>query len=191
MTGQVGHRARRAGSDGKGRGPGHGQHRRSGRDPGRGRPAGREPDQRGAALIEFSIVAVLLFTLILGVLVYGILLSKKQTVVQAANEAARAVVPMTYVVADGTGGSYADIQDAARDQLDSSLDSTGRSCGDSEGTTCTIAINHCTGTAGPYCVFVTVALDNRDNPLVPRIPFLSALNPDRLAGQASAQLTAV
>jgi Flp pilus assembly protein TadG len=143
-------------------------------------------EQRGAALVEFSIVAVLLFTLILGVLVYGILLSKKQTVVQAANEAARAVVPMTY---DGSGTSLTAIQNAAKAQLSTSLlNGTDRSCTDSMGTTCTVTVDHCTGSTGPWCVFVTATLDNKNHPLVVPIPFLSAINPDTLVGQASAQL---
>ena len=44
----------------------------------------------GAALVEFALVAVLLFSLIFGIIHYGLILSFKQDVTRAAAEGARA-----------------------------------------------------------------------------------------------------
>jgi Flp pilus assembly protein TadG len=147
----------------------------------------KKRDDRGAALVEFAIVAVLLFTLIFGILVFGLLLSKKQTVVQAANEGARSAVPITYHVVDGTTPSY--IVTPVTSQVSTSLATTGRSCSDALGTTCTVVVNQCSSGSSTYCVYVTVTLDNKNHPLVPSLLLLSAVNPSTLTGQASAQLT--
>jgi Flp pilus assembly protein TadG len=55
-------------------------------DPRRGR--GRRPDE-GAAAVEFSLVALILFALIFGVIAFGFALFNQQGAVQAAREAAR------------------------------------------------------------------------------------------------------
>lgn len=181
MTRQVGQGEQRGGQAGPGWVP-------PGRDRGSDGSRRKKRDERGAALVEFSIVAVLLLTLIMGILVYGILLSKKQTVVQAANEAARAVVPMVYT-SSSPGTQLTAIQNAAIAQLNTSLSSTNRSCSDTNGTTCTVTVNQCSTGSTTYCVNVTVTLDNKNHPIVLNIPLLSAFNPDTLTGQASAQLS--
>ena len=47
-------------------------------------------DERGAELIEFAFVVVLLITLLYGIITYGVILAAQATVTQAAADAARA-----------------------------------------------------------------------------------------------------
>src|SRR5688500_6301269 len=51
---------------------------------------GRARGDGGAALVEFALMAVLLFTLIFGIISFGLLLSFKQDMTRAAAEGARA-----------------------------------------------------------------------------------------------------
>src|SRR5688500_3352210 len=46
--------------------------------------------ERGTAVLEFSIVMVLLFTLVYGIISFGVLLGFRQNLVQSAAEGARA-----------------------------------------------------------------------------------------------------
>lgn len=62
--------------------------------PRRSRPAGRtrRPDESGAALVEFALVAALFFLMLYGIVVLGMALAVKQSVTAAASEAARSTV---------------------------------------------------------------------------------------------------
>ena len=91
-------------------------------------------DERGVALVEFCLVCVLLFTLLLGIISLGLVLSVKQTATHAVSEGARAVVGVDYshVQDDSTAKtSLKDtrkLREAALAQTNQTLVAAGRSC---------------------------------------------------------------
>jgi len=164
----------------------------------RRRLAGRLPrraDEDGAAAIEFAFVATLLFTLIFGIIVFGVLFGFRQQLTQATAEGARATVAIAY-----TPSSYAAVQEAARIQVNRSLASSKRTCpaltaGLSgvlavDGIQCSFLVYPCSSatpgvgvpTGADDCLQAKVVLDNQTKPLIGPLPFLSAFTPKTLTG---------
>ncbi len=152
----------------------------------------RKPDRRstprrcggddGAALLEFALVAVLLFSLVFGIIAFGLLLSFKQDLTRAAAEGARAGA-VAFPSSDAVEDAGAATQEA--------VEGFGKSCGEG-GMTCTIspATFDCDG-GGPgdaECVEVTLTYDNEADPIVPPFPLLSALMPDTLEATSVARV---
>ena len=136
----------------------------------------------GAALLEFAIVSVLLFSLVFGIIAFGLLLSFKQDLTRAAAEGARA-------------GAVAFPSSEAVDQAEAATEEAvqgfGQSCGVG-GMTCTIspATFDCDG-GGPgdaECVEVTLTYDNDADPIVPPFPLISALMPDTMEATSVARV---
>lgn len=152
-------------------------------------------DERGAAAVEFTLVAVLLFTLLFGIIVVGVLFGYRQQLTQAVAEGARAGVPVSY-----TPSSYGNVQEAARSQVNRSLASSKRQCpsplsppGTSgsltvDGITCSFLVYSCGAatnvppTGSDDCLQVSVVLDNDTKPLIGALPFIASLTPKRLTG---------
>ena len=137
----------------------------------------RGRDERGAALVEFSIAVGLLLTLLFGIISYGYVLSFKQGLTQAAAEGARA----------GAVGSDA-VSAVTR-----SLGAFNKTCS-SPGVTCQGA------TAGQWppqtyacgthmCVTVTVKYDWKNYPILPKFPGLGLLLPDTLTTTRVAEVS--
>ncbi|HEY6471475.1 MAG TPA: TadE/TadG family type IV pilus assembly protein [Acidimicrobiales bacterium] len=59
----------------------------------------RDDDERGAEMVEFAIVVVLLITILYGIITFGLILAANATITQAAADAARTGI------AQGTGTS--------------------------------------------------------------------------------------
>ena len=75
---------------------------------------GRRRGQRGAALLEMSIVFALLALLLFGIISYGVTMSYKQTMAQATNEAARqSAVQQNEVQSTALAGLKADFENIA------------------------------------------------------------------------------
>lgn len=129
--------------------------------------------ERGAAIVELTIAASLLLTLLLGIVSYGVLLSFKQGMTQVAAEAARAAaVEQVGKTPEQVAG------DAATSAASTSLQ---KSCAsDADGLTCTV-----TKVGGR--VRVEVVYDNEVKPLVPPIPLLSSVLPKTLRSVSSVQ----
>lgn len=138
-------------------------------------PRSRCRDERGSSLIELAVVISLLSTLLFGVIVFGILLSKRQVLTQAAAEGARVAVPYRYTVSDTSN-----LTTAARTQVNKSLGAMDRSCGDGS-TTCSFIVYSCSGplttppTGSGDCIEVSVVLQVRGTK--PLAPSISAINP--------------
>lgn len=145
-------------------------------------PSRRARGDSGAALVEFSLVAILLFLLIYGIISFGMLLSFNQDLTRAAAEGARAgavAVPASDAVADATAAT------------DEAVEGFGKSCGEG-GMTCTISPDtfDCDG-GGPgdaECVEVTLVYDNEADPVTPPFPLLSAFVPDTLEATSVARV---
>ncbi len=143
----------------------------------RGTQRQRERDG-GAALIEFAFVALLLFTLVFGIIGYAYMMSFRQALTQSAAEGARAgaVAPEadTVTVAE---------EAANRALIDYDDDGDGIVCGDDHGISCTITVlTPCPGTsAAPRCVQVEVSQPYRSQPLLPSMPGLGLTLPEELS----------
>jgi Flp pilus assembly protein TadG len=140
-------------------------------------PHRRSDRQRGAVLVEFAIAAILLMTLLFGIISYGYVLSFKQGITQAAAEGARA----------GAVGN--DVSAAVA----RSVGAFNRTC-NAGGLTCksdTAAwppVAYTCGT-GHTCITVTVSYDWKNYPLLPKFPGLSLLLPDTLKSTSVTQVS--
>lgn len=133
--------------------------------------------QRGAAIVEFSIVVVLLLVLLFGIITFGVILSFKQSLTQAAAEGARA----------GAMGTESTASGLAAAALVQPVGAFGKTCG-SGGLTCTHPVAACGGTSTAKCVTVTVQYDYKNNPLLPPIPGLGLVLPDTLTSKSVTQI---
>ncbi len=159
----------------------------------RARPAPRPTARRGrgdagTTLVEFAFVAVLLLTLVFGIINFGLILSFKQDLTRAAAEGARAAA-----VAYPASGAVA-AADAATDQA---VDDFNKVC-DQDGLTCPINQHDCTDpvpdtngddSAVPNCVQVTLVYDYENHPLLVPVPLISAFLPDTLRATSDARVT--
>ncbi len=148
----------------------------------------RRSDQRGAVLVEFSLVVVLLFFLLYALVAYGLMLALKQSVTNAASEGARAAI----------GADLQASYDASRD----SLEWLGSKCCRSDGSFspqvagAPLAINpqraYCSSTAtspgDPECVTVSVSYDYAGSPLLPPLPGWGFAFPDTIHTSGVVQL---
>ena len=150
------------------------------------RPDGRSRlrDERGASMVEMALALPVLLLFLFGIISYGILLSYKQQMTQAAAEAARL-------------GAVAGTEDAAIGYAKSSFVNNGdrildRVCdiGDAneDGLMCSVEVRDCTGPMGGRCLQVEVSFDNVSHPLVPPLPFISSVLPKTMSATSSARI---
>ena len=159
----------------------------------------RRRDERGASLVEFALVVTLLCALLLGIVIFGVLLSKRQVLTQAAAEGARFAVPVQY-----TNAAQTTVLDAARTKTNQSLEAVGdRQCpagtlsngvavGTLSGTgiACTFTIFDCTSSPRVQttadtndCIEVKVELSVTHTPaLVPGSSFIDPFLPNVMTG---------
>ena len=124
----------------------------------------RRTSERGAAAVEFALIAPLILLLFFGIISYGYLLSFRQAISQGAAEGARAaaVTPANFTNAQRDADAKAAINQA--------LGSYGVSC--TNGATCTVTPPAaCTAGVGD-CVKVTVSYPYKARPLIPALPFV-------------------
>lgn len=156
--------------------------------------------ERGAALVEFVFVVPFLLFMFFGIVLFGMMLSLKQSVTQAAEEGARNALGVFVVGGNQTATDQERMQqafDAVRDNL-SFLDArccdtnqlllTGRTAGAS--TYVTIDIDTCTNSTND-CITVNIAYDYDADPLVAvpsDFPPFSFVIPDEIVGEAVIQL---
>ncbi len=143
---------------------------------------GRRHEDRGAAAVEFALVAPVFIALLFGIISFGWMLSYRQSISQGAAEGAR-------VLAVSPAGSPTLAADA-RTAVNRSLASYGVSCDGSQlkhGTTvvgtCTIptASTPCTNNTALRCATVSITHAYRDHPLIPSFPGLGVVLPRNLS----------
>ncbi|MGH8991260.1 MAG: TadE/TadG family type IV pilus assembly protein [Acidimicrobiia bacterium] len=126
--------------------------------------------ERGAAVVELSICLIVIVVIVFGVVSYGVILSFKQTMTQAAAEGARAGAMGTNTTASGL----------ASNATAKSLGAFGKTCG-SGGLTCTFTVNPCVpGPPSAKCIEVDLVYDYQGHPLLPPLPFISSFLPTTL-----------
>jgi Flp pilus assembly protein TadG len=138
----------------------------------------------GAAMVEFSLVLLLLAILIFGIISFGYLFSFRQNMTQAAAEGARAAA----VAAGGSEATDANVAVALAIKA-----SFGKDCG-TGGLTCTVTgpsnalcVND-TNTAH-LCVKVTLTFDYKNHPLLPDAPVISKFMPDTISVYSVARVS--
>ncbi|MGP0032075.1 MAG: TadE/TadG family type IV pilus assembly protein [Acidimicrobiales bacterium] len=142
----------------------------------------RRDDERGAELIEFAIVVVLLVVLLYGIVSVGVTLAAKATITQAAEDGARAGVVDT-----SASAAIA----AAESQASSDVAWMGQGpCGTSGTTiTCVASAAPCVSNTTNTCLTVTVTYNYADHPLFPVLPGLGILAPTTIASTAVLQVS--
>lgn len=134
-------------------------------------------EDRGAAAVEFALLLIPLLLIVFGIISYGVMLSFRQTMSQAATEGARAAA-----VELDAGARQTSAIDAVNDAM-SALD---MSCG-TDGLTCTVSAPTPCGSA--ECVTVTVTYPYQDNPIVPSVPLIAETLPDTLEYSATVRIS--
>jgi Flp pilus assembly protein TadG len=133
---------------------------------------------RGAAVLEMAIVALLLLTLIFGVITYAYMMSFRQSMTQAAAEGARAgavTVSSTSVNANATAA------------VTQALGGYGIGCGGT-GVTCNVTGPvACPNNAARQCITVELRYPYRSRPLLPAFPGLNLTLPTELVTTSVAE----
>ena len=141
------------------------------------RPAARRTES-GSALVEFAIVLLPLCIILFGIITYGVDLSFKQSMTQAADEAARAAATAPY--ADGNALA----KDRARTATEDVMSGFGRSC-TSPGMSCTFTVQPC---GADTCMVVELDYDLAGHPLLPKFPFVDEALPSTVVARAVVQV---
>lgn len=135
--------------------------------------ATRPSRQRGAALLEMCIVVTLLAFLLFGIIAFGVTLSFRQTMGQAANEAARAAAVAPAAPATLAG-------DRAKAVVDRLMAAEGTGCDDGRGLSCSFVVASCAGDPTRRCMTVRLVYDLAGRPRVGSMPMIDATLPDTL-----------
>lgn len=112
--------------------------------------------ERGAAAVEFSIVATLLLMLLFGLLLYGFVFGLKHTMTHAASEGARAAN------AAPVGSEVIAAEERARNAL-SWQKARDHAVIDAQ------ILDPCDATAGVRCIHVAITYDWQAHPIVPSV----------------------
>ena len=151
----------------------------------------RRRDQRGAAAVEFALVAPLLIMLVMGVISYGYMLSFRQALSQGAAEGARAAAVSPYPAST-------DKQQSGLDAVNEALSSYGVTCdGYAAGShlrkdernvgTCSVTIGSCPNDPTKDCVTTAIDYAYEANPLTPSFPGVHLVLPEQLSYDAVAR----
>lgn len=137
-------------------------------------------DERGAEMVEFAFVVVLLIALLYGIITYGLILAAQATVTQAAADGAR-----SGIISAGTAVATAQAQAGT----DVGWMNQGV-CGTS-GTaiTCVASVIPCPSNANNNCLKVTVTYNYASSPLFPELPGLGVITPSTISSTNVLQLT--
>jgi Flp pilus assembly protein TadG len=151
----------------------------------------RQRDERGAEMVEFAFVVVLLIALLYGIISYGLILAAQATITQAAADGARAGI-----VASSPGGSTgppcttsACTVSEAQAGTDVGWMSKG-TCGTSSTTiTCVSTEQPCTSNQNNQCLTVTVTYNYNASPLFPELPGMGVITPSTISSSNTLQIS--
>ena len=149
---------------------------------GRARARGDE----GAALVEFAFVMVLLFTLIFGIISFGLILSFKQDMTRAASEGARAGA-VAFPATDAESDAELALDEAVQSFGGPNWSGTGCETNPRAGLTCSATVAPCVNDTSVSCVSVAMQYDYDDFPLFGEIPLISLFMPDEINANAVAR----
>ena len=148
---------------------------------------GRKRTTRGVALVEFAIVALLLFTLIFGIIGYSYMMSFRQALTQAAAEGARAGAldsPLNAITAEQA--ALAAVNQALAGYK---VDGTPLECGQAHLECIFNDPAECPAAPAEPVVCITVRYPYRNHPLLPAFPGLGLTYPSRLQFTSVVEVT--
>ena len=142
----------------------------------------RRDDERGAEMVEFAFVVVLLVALLYGIITYGLILAAQATVTQAAADGARSGIVFSTAAAQKA---------AAEGQASSDLGWMGKgTCNEtSQLTTCTAVPEQCPSNSNNMCLAVTVTYNYSKAPLFPEMPGLGVITPSTISSTSVLQVS--
>lgn len=151
----------------------------------------RQRDERGAEMVEFAFVVVLLIALLYGIISYGLILAAQATITQAAADGARAGI-----VASSTGGSIGppcttSACTVSEGQASTDLGWMGKgTCGTSGTTiTCVSTEQPCASNQNNECLTVTVNYNYNASPLFPELPGMGVITPSTISSSNTLQIS--
>ncbi|MHB1487568.1 MAG: TadE family protein [Acidimicrobiales bacterium] len=143
----------------------------------------------GAALVEFALVMPLLIALLYGIVSFGVALAVKQSITQAASDAARAAVPFPQNNDPTEAGPSGAAVGQATNTLGWILGSGGTCGNNSAGITCTTSVATCPNEPNQNnCLTVTVTDNYKDHPIIPNLPLLGFLLPSTISSTTTSLL---
>jgi Flp pilus assembly protein TadG len=136
-------------------------------------------------MLEFALVIPIFIFVLYGLIAFGIMLSAKQSMVNAATEGARAGVG-----ASPTGGQQlSDAQTAAaKAAVQRSLQDSVKQYDVNDPAEFNANVTWCAGSSGPKCIFVNLTYPYSSKPLVPQAPGLGLVAPSTLTAHAVVQV---
>ncbi len=147
----------------------------------------RPREERGAEMVEFAFVVVLLIALLYGIISYGLILAAQSTITQAAADGARAGI-----VASPTAIATAEAQ-AANDvgwmgkgtcyQPDVPAGTSGAAI------SCTATKGNCPSNSNNQCLTVTVSYNYNASPLFPLLPGMGVITPSKITSSNTLQMS--
>jgi Flp pilus assembly protein TadG len=165
----------------------------------------QEEDERGAELLEFALVVVLLITLLYGIITYGVILAAQSTVTQAAADGARAGIVQGTGTTNCNGNTVSAAGCAAVQQASTDLGwmnkGTCYQTVTSNGVTtpvggsisnpisCAATTVACPSNAVNTCLSLTVSYNYASAPLFPELPGLSVITPSTISSTNVLQLS--
>lgn len=153
------------------------------------RQSRRQRDERGAEMVEFAFVVVLLIALLYGIISYGLILSAQSTVTSAAADGARAGIVDSLTpqsTAEGQAakdlswmGKGACYQPHHVPQIGTATDTLR----------CVATQAPCTSNPSNQCLTVTVTYAYGQNPLFPELPGMGVITPSTISSVAVLQMS--
>jgi Flp pilus assembly protein TadG len=140
----------------------------------------RRDDERGAELVEFALVVVLLVMLLYGIITYGLILAAQATITQAAADGARAgIISATTDIATAQAQAGGDLGWMNKG-----------TCGTSATIiTCVATQEPCPSNTANTCLKVTVTYNYSSAPLFPEMPGLGVITPSTISSTDVLQLS--
>jgi Flp pilus assembly protein TadG len=143
----------------------------------------RHSDEKGAELVEFALVVVVLVALVYGIVFYGLVLGAKVTMTQASADGARAGIVFS---------SPASAISHAEAQASNDVAWMGKGACSPTGTviTCVATESPCVANISNTCLTVTVTYNNyATHPLIPEAPGLGVITPNNIVSTSTDQIT--
>ena len=147
----------------------------------------RQRDERGAEMVEFAFVVVLLIMLLYGIISYGLILSAQSTVTQAAADGARAgIVATSSAVAAAEAQAGSDISWMDKGACWEPHVPSGQA---NAAISCKASTENCPSNVNNQCIKVTVAYNYASDPLFPILPGLNIITPSTISSTDVLQIS--
>lgn len=152
----------------------------------------RRRDERGAEMVEFALVVVLLIALLYGIISYGLILAAQSTITQAAADGARAgiVTSSTVPCTSGTNPPPCAVSTGEGQAADDVGWMGKGTCGTASTTiTCVATEAACPSNANNQCLTVTVRYNYNSSPLFPELPGMGVITPSTISSSNTLQIS--